>query len=35
MDAAIAKHGKIELPSGSHIDDFYDRINKNKQAVAQ
>jgi hypothetical protein len=30
MDAAIAKHGKIVYPDGTHIDEFYDTIEKNK-----
>jgi len=35
MDAAVTKYGKVELPDGSHIDDFYNRIDKEKQNLAR
>ena len=35
MKAAVAKHGEIVYPDGSHIDDFYDQIDKNKQNIAR
>ena len=34
MKAAVAKHGEVVYPDGSHIDDFYDTIDKNKQNIA-
>jgi len=34
MEAAVAKHGKVTHPDNSHIDDFYDRIDKEKQNIA-
>ena len=33
MDAAVAKHGKVNLPTGSHIDEFYERIEREKKNV--
>ena len=35
MKAAVAKHGEIQYPDGSHIDDFYDTIDKNKADIAR
>lgn len=35
MDAAIAKYGKIKLPSQGHIDGFYDRIDREKEKLAK
>ena len=35
MEAAIAKHGPVTLPDTSHIDDFYNRINKEKHNTAR
>lgn len=29
MEEAVKKHGKVELPV-SHVEEFYDRIEKNK-----
>jgi len=34
MAAAVAKHGEIQMPETSHIDDFYDKINNKKQDIA-
>jgi hypothetical protein len=33
MIAAVAKHGEVTLPKGSHIDDFYDRIEREKKNI--
>jgi hypothetical protein len=33
MAAAVAKHGEVTLPSTSHIDDFYDRIEREKKNI--
>jgi len=35
MDAAVQKHGKVELPTNLHIDDFYDTIDQKKQNIAR
>jgi predicted nucleic acid-binding Zn-ribbon protein len=34
MEAAVAKHGKVTHPANSHIDDFYERIEKEKSNIA-
>ena len=34
MVAAVEKHGPVTLPDMTHIDEFYDRIDKNKQKLA-
>ena len=33
MEAAVAKHGQVTLPTGSHIDEFYERIEREKKNV--
>jgi hypothetical protein len=33
MSAAVAKHGQVSLPNGSHIDEFYERIEREKKNV--
>ena len=33
MEEAIKKHGEVTLPSNSHIDDFYERIEKEKKNI--
>jgi hypothetical protein len=33
MTAAVKKHGVTELPDGSHLDHFYDRIDKEKENI--
>lgn len=33
MEAAMVKHGKVSVPKGSHISDFYDRIERNKKDI--
>lgn len=33
MTAAVKKHGVCELPDGSHLDEFYDRIQRNKEDI--
>lgn len=33
MTAAVKKHGVTELPDGSHLDEFYDRIQRNKDDI--
>ena len=35
MTAAVKKHGVVELPDGSHIDEFYDRIEREKENIVQ
>lgn len=33
MTEAVKKHGVVELPDGSHLDHFYDRIDKEKENI--
>lgn len=33
MTAAVKKHGVCELPDGSHIDHYYDRIEKERENI--
>jgi hypothetical protein len=33
MTAAVKKHGVTELPDGSHIDEFYDRIERERENI--
>jgi hypothetical protein len=33
MTAAVKKHGVTELPDGSHIDQFYDRIDTERDNI--
>jgi len=33
MTDAVKKHGVTELPDGSHLDHFYDRIEKNREDI--
>ena len=35
MEAAVQKHGPVELPTNLHIDDFYNKIDKNKENIAR
>lgn len=35
MDAAVEKHGRVTLPRNSHIDDFYETIDRNKENIAR
>ena len=34
MEAAIAKHGRATLPTYTYMNEFYDRIDKEKQNIA-
>jgi hypothetical protein len=33
MEEAVKKHGPVTLPSNSHIDDFYDKIDREKANI--
>jgi hypothetical protein len=33
MAAAVAKHGEVTLPSKSHIDEFYEKIEREKKNI--
>ena len=33
MDEAVKKHGPVTLPTSSHIDDFYERIDREKKNI--
>ena len=33
MEEAVQKHGVVTMPSNSHIDDFYERIEKEKKNI--
>jgi hypothetical protein len=35
MRAAVSKHGEIEYPDGTHIDEWYNEIDRNKQDIAR
>ena len=35
LDAAIQRFGKVNLPTNMHIDDFYEKIDNNKQDIAR
>ena len=33
MTAAVKKHGVTELPDGSHIDHYYERIERERDNI--
>ena len=33
MQEAVKKHGEVTLPEGTHIDDFYEKIEKEKKNI--
>jgi len=33
MTEAVKKHGVTELPDGSHMDHFYDRIERERENI--
>ena len=35
MEAAVNKYGPIDIPDTSHIQDFYNRIDANKNKIVK
>ena len=33
MEEALKKHGELQLPKGSYIDEFYEKIENEKKNI--